>query len=378
LWFALCEEFATETPASRGVRDYEYNGERADDVSKFLVEKGFAYGEGRDGQVFIECPFVDGHSTEDNGTSTAYFPAGSGGYDRGHFVCLHASCAARTDTEFLDAYGLRAADFECVEVTAEEAATEAPRFDVDKHGRPKATLYNMRLALERPDICGCRPKYDQFRDEIIFYDKDERTWKREADELFIEMRMRLESVHQFLPIGREMIRDAVLWVAKKNRVDTAVEWLRAQEWDGVERIERFLPDYLGCEDNAYTRAVSLYLWTGLAGRVMEPGLKADMIPVLKSPEGYRKSAAIEAIAPTPDEFVEIDFSERVRRPCAQNAGETGCRSRRTAGVTDARNGKYPGVRNPPVRRMDPQIQGIFDQLSAPSYVYCDDERRRIP
>lgn len=311
LWFALCEEFGTEAPTERrsATRDYQYKGEVSDETGKFLVDNGHAIGQGRDGQIFIECPFSNGHSTEDNGTSTAYFPAGSGGYERGHFVCLHASCAKRHDDEFLDAYGLRDKDFEPIALTPAEEAQEPPRFAVDKHGQPKATLYNLKMALERPDICGYRPKYDQFRDEIIFYDKNGK-WHGETDEMFVEIRMRLESVHQFLPIGREIIRDAVLWVAKKAKVDTAIEWLNAQEWDGVERIEKFLPDYMGVEDNDYTRACSLYLWTGFAGRVLDPGLKADMIVVLKSPEGYKKSSAIEAIAPTVDQFVEIDFSEK--------------------------------------------------------------------
>lgn len=312
LWFALCEEFAIEAPTERRntIRDYEYTGEQADDTARFLIENGHALTSGRDGQIFITCPFADGHSTEDNGTSTAYFPAGSGGYDRGHFVCLHASCAKRHDDDFLDAYGLRAKDFEPVIIPADEAAGEPPDWERDKHGRPKSTLYNLRLALERPDICGCRPKYDIFRDEIIFYSRDEQSWRPESDEMFIELRMRLEAMFQFHPIGREIIRDAVLWVAKKAKVDTAVEWLNAQVWDGVPRIENFLARYAGCEDSPYTRAVSLYLWTGLAGRIIEPGIKADMVPVLISPEGFKKTWLIESMAPTPDQFVEIDMTEK--------------------------------------------------------------------
>lgn len=311
LWFALCEEFGIEAPSERKHknREYSFDGEHSDDTAKFLIENGHCIGSGRDGQVFIECPFSAGHSTEDNGTSTAYFPAGSGGYERGHFVCLHASCAKRHDDDFLDAYGLRVADFEPIVLAEAEKEEDLPRWARDKHGRPKATLYNVRLAVENPTVAQCRPKYDQFRDEIIFYDKDQKTWKRESDEFFIGLRMRLEAIYGFLPIGRELMRDAVLWVAKRNQVDTAMEWLKAQKWDGVSRIDSFLTEYMGCEDSAYVRAVSAYLWTGLAGRVLVPALKADMIPVLKSPEGYKKSSAIEALAPTPDEFVEIDFSE---------------------------------------------------------------------
>lgn len=315
LWFALCEEFGTAAPSERrGARTYQYEGEHTDDTSQFLIAEGRVHGSGRDGQVFIECPFEASHSTPSNGTDTAYFPAGSGGYERGHFVCLHASCAGKCDEDFLDAFGVRVARFDIVEITEEQADYEEknkkPLWTLNKQLQPQASLYNIRMALEFPNIAKCIPAYDSFRDEIIFYSADRKQWRRESDEFFIELRMRFEAVYGFEPVGREKIRDAVLWVAKNNKVDTATEWLNGQEWDGTERIESFMTDYLGCPDTAYTRAVSLYLWTGLAGRVLEPGLKADMIPVLKSPEGYKKSSAIEAMAPTPDEFVEIDFSER--------------------------------------------------------------------
>ena len=315
LWYALCEEFGTEAPSeSRGARNYQYEGEHTDFTSKYLIDHGHVHGSGRDGQVYFECPFIDEHSTEGCGTDTAYFPAGSGGYEKGHFACLHASCSSRCDEDFLDAFGVRVAQFDVVEVTKEQAEEEVknvkPLWMLSKQGKPEASLHNVRMALEAPNIVKCIPAFDVFRDEIIFYSPDKATWRRESDELFIELRMRLEAVHGFEPIGREKMRDTVLWVAKRNVVDTATEWLEAQVWDGVPRIESFVTKYLGADDSAYTRAASLYLWTGLAGRIMVPALKADMIMVLKSPEGYKKSSAIEAIAPTPDEFVEIDFSEK--------------------------------------------------------------------
>lgn len=313
LWSQLCDTFGTEkAKEARGKREYTFTGEHSDKVSEFLVDNNYAHGQGKDGQVYIQCPFEHEHSTPSNGTDTAYFPAGSGGYDQGHFKCMHASCSHRTDADFLDAFGYRIAQFDVVEVEEEETTEkDLPEGWVrDKAGYPKATINNVVLALERSDIAGCIPAYDNFRDEIIFYSKDRKKWDRASDEFFIRLRRHLETCYGFYPIGREMIRDAVLDVAKSNPVDTAEEWLKAQQWDGIERIGTFYSDYMGVEDTPYTRAVSLYTWTGLAGRILVPGLKADMIPVLKSPEGYRKSSAIAAMSPSPDEFVEIDFNER--------------------------------------------------------------------
>lgn len=314
LWFALCEQFGTEAPTQRGLRRYEQSStEDLDETGRYLVENNLVFDSGNTGQLFIECPFADGHSTESNGTDTAYFPAGTGGYEQGHFVCLHASCAKRTDQDFLKALGVYESEFEQLPALyvapEEEKEKDLPRWIRDKHGQPEATLYNLRLALERSDICRYTPRYDTFRDEVI-YCNCEGTWHPESDEIPIEIRMRLEASYQFKPIGREIMRDSIWYVAKRNKTDTAQDWLNSLVWDGKPRIVTFLSDYLGCEDSPYTRAVSLYLWTGLAGRVLEPGLKADMIPVLQSPEGYRKSSAIEMIAPSPEQFVELNFTEK--------------------------------------------------------------------
>ncbi len=299
----------TRSKRKAGVRRHsELQDVVTDDTVQYLEEHGHVKEYGSEGEAHIECPFADEHTTESSISATTYFPAGSRGYERGHFVCLHAHCEARTDTEFEDALGIRLAEFQ--EVVIAEGEYQPPELKRDKHGQPKAIVNNVVAALNDPEMCAAHICYDRFRDEIIFYGKDKTKWERENDERFTKLRMRLEGASDFLPIGRELIRDAARVVAKKNEIDTATEWLQSLEWDGVERIERFIPEYLGGRDGAYERAISLYIWTAAAGRVMEPGLKADMIPIMKGPQGFMKSTAIAAMAPSMDEFCEVDFDEK--------------------------------------------------------------------
>jgi hypothetical protein len=58
-----------------------------------------------DGGVDIICPFASEHTGQGGNGDTTYFPPHTGGYASGHFHCLHAHCASRTDTEFLEALG---------------------------------------------------------------------------------------------------------------------------------------------------------------------------------------------------------------------------------------------------------------------------------
>jgi len=78
----------------------------------------------------------------------------------------------------------------------------------------------------------------------------------------------------------------------------------------VARVDNFLVDYFGAEPSEYTTAVSRYLWTAMAGRVMAPGIKADMVPILVGRQGAGKSSGVAAMSPAPDFFAEVSFHER--------------------------------------------------------------------
>ena len=47
---------------------------------------------------------------------------------------------------------------------------------------------------------------------------------------------------------------------------------RLPEWDGIERIDTMLIDYLGADDNAYIRAVSRKIMCAAVQRVYHPGI----------------------------------------------------------------------------------------------------------
>lgn len=89
----------------------------------------------------------------------------------------------------------------------------------------------------------------------------------------------------------------MLLVADENPFDSAIEWLNGVDWDGVPRVKTFFETYFDVEPSEYTSAVSLYAWTALAGRVLSPGCKADMVPVLVGEQGCGKSTGIAALCP---------------------------------------------------------------------------------
>lgn len=86
----------------------------------------------------------------------------------------------------------------------------------------------------------------------------------------------------------------VLMAARKR--DPHAEYLKALQWDGVERLPTFFTKYVKAKDSAYMRLVGINFWVSLAARGLEPGCKFDSMVILEGDEGIHKSSLIAAIA----------------------------------------------------------------------------------
>jgi len=313
-----------------------------DDVAEWLVDNWEIYDVGQEGQVFIACPFADEHSAESGVTSCAYFPAGTGGYAEGNFVCLHAHCTGRDQAEFLNACGFVAGQFDIVPANeacvydrtkskssgvgrADGATGEAvgqsiqqlqiieerrPRLKRDKNGI-LPTMDNLVTALAAPVMIERHLALDMFRDEIVWApareDRGEAQWRPFRDSDYARVRQALEQ-RGFKPFGAEMLRLAILTVAEDQAIDSAKSWLDRLRWDGVQRLDDFAIRAWDWADNPYSRAVGRYVWTALAGRVLAPGCQADMAVALIGEQGIRKTTAIKAMAPDPDFYLSVKLS----------------------------------------------------------------------
>ena len=68
------------------------------------------------------------------------------------------------------------------------------------------------------------------------------------------------------------------------------------EWDGIERVDTLLVEYLAAEDNEYVRAVTRKTLCAAITRVLAPGCKFDSMLVLNGPQGVGKSTLIKKLA----------------------------------------------------------------------------------
>ena len=92
--------------------------------------------------------------------------------------------------------------------------------------------------------------------------------------------------------GKDRIFDATNVVANENKFHPVRDYLSGCAWDGVPRVETLLIDYMGAEDNDYTRAVTKKTLTAAVARVFTPGCKFDYMLTLRGRQGMGKSALI--------------------------------------------------------------------------------------
>ena len=97
--------------------------------------------------------------------------------------------------------------------------------------------------------------------------------------------------------NKQMLEDSIQTVADKRAFHPIVEKLsQLPAWDGVRRAESIFIDYLGAEDSAYTRAVTMKTLQALVERVKRPGCKYDYMIILDGGQGIGKTTMFDRLS----------------------------------------------------------------------------------
>lgn len=166
-----------------------------------------------------------------------------------------------------------------------------------------------------------RVRYDKFTGRIILGAKPF------EDTDYTRAILYAESLNVPPPTIGQM-RMAVSLVAQENAYDAGQDWLNALQWDGIDRVECSLINLFALDDTLYHRSVARYMWTAMAGRILEPGVKADAVPVFISEEGFNKTSFVEALPPSPEYYGLLsmegkrdDLSRKIKGKMVMEWGE---------------------------------------------------------
>ena len=170
------------------------------------------------------------------------------------------------------------------------------RLELDKAGNVKNTLRNLTLILENdPNL---KPLvFNQLLDGMEI--KGAVPWKhpskfwRDADDAQL---ISYVDTH-YGTFSARNYDIAVTKVSDDRSYHPIREFIaNLPAWDGVERVDTLLIDYLAAEDTPYVRAVTRKTLCAAIKRVLVPGSKFDSMLVLNGPQGVGKSTLIAKLA----------------------------------------------------------------------------------
>lgn len=150
-----------------------------------------------------------------------------------------------------------------------------------------------RILRSHPEFAG-RFRYDAFGALYEWKVKDKWRTLEDNDDVVIQTRISVLFPY-FHRIGKQMVHDAVLKIAKENTMDSAIDYMRGVKWDGTPRLDNWLNSVYGCPIDAYHTAVGANWMKGLVKRIIEPGCKFDFVLVLEGPQGSKKSTSLHVL-----------------------------------------------------------------------------------
>lgn len=161
----------------------------------------------------------------------------------------------------------------------------------------KPSIENIEIILSNDKNLKDKFKIDTFNNKTwiigsIPWDKSntKRQWEDSDDS---GLRLYLEKNYEIN--HRNNTYDAYGVIVKKNSFNSVLDYLNSLNYDGINRLDTLFIDYLGVEDNIYSRSVTRKSLVGAVARIFEPGVKLDTSIVLVGDQGVGKSQIIKRL-----------------------------------------------------------------------------------
>lgn len=169
---------------------------------------------------------------------------------------------------------------------------------VRHRGRPMDCRENVLYCLTLdPDLKGMVIK----NDFVGLLERSRETpWGRPPDEWDEEDDLMLGEhllfKHGLAVKSKSTLRDGVMMAARLHKYNPIQDLIRAEKWDGVDRLDHWLADVFEVDQRPYTALIGRCFFMGLVKRAMEPGCKFDYMLILKGEQGLKKSSVWRSIA----------------------------------------------------------------------------------
>ena len=165
------------------------------------------------------------------------------------------------------------------------------------NGRPFNTISNIEKIFKADKNLSGSVWFDDFHQKYLTNSNADgskriREWEDDDD---LRVTAYMQSVLGLNGITDDKVFKARVLYCQNHRKNEPRDWIGSLSWDGKSRVDRFFSEYMGAEDNDYTRAVSKNFWVSMVARVFRPGCKVDNMVILEGEQGSKKSTALSVI-----------------------------------------------------------------------------------
>lgn len=172
-------------------------------------------------------------------------------------------------------------------------------WDLDGKGNKQVTVNNFVNAFKSDPLLNGLLAYDMLKETIVFTRPSFTAKGSKKGDLVNDtdisiIKGRIERIHGIYNDAK--LNDAIEQVSSDNAFHPIKLYLESLTWDGVPRIDTFLVEYMGAEDNAYTREAFRKMLLAAVTRIYEPGRKFDTALVFYSEQGVGKSTLIQRLS----------------------------------------------------------------------------------
>lgn len=150
-------------------------------------------------------------------------------------------------------------------------------------------LTNAVFALSSHSDWSTAFRYDTFTQSVLF------NGVPMEDHDVLKAQQWLQKHMELNGISRKIVEDAVEDIAHRNSFNSAEAWLRSLEWDGVKRLDEWIPMVYGVDNDEYHQKVGSNWLRAAVKRVLRPGSKFDHVLVVQGGQGVRKTTSFAAL-----------------------------------------------------------------------------------
>ncbi|EPY2302350.1 virulence-associated E domain-containing protein [Clostridium sporogenes] len=186
-----------------------------------------------------------------------------------------------------------------------------------ENGSLKTVANNFVLIIGNDENLEGKMAYNEFSNRVCVLDQlpwrkenDLSEWKDSDDS---SLRIYISKIWGIQ--SKQNCDDAFKEVITKNSYHPVREYLNSLSWDGINRIDNLLVDYMGADNTEYVRLVTRKWLCGAVARILVPGIKFDYMLVLTGAQGIYKSTFFKTLAKDwfTDSIQEVEGNQAIEK-----------------------------------------------------------------